>query len=222
MGQRLRALEDYEIILLCDDSGSMITPIDNTNHTRWDELNNFVKIILEIGIIFDSTGIDIYFLNRRPIYNVTDPNSVDEIFSIPPRGYTPMVNALKYIFQLPITRRGNDKKVLVFIITDGEPTDDKGNININDLEHLMINQRQSETTHVMFLTCNDDPTYINYLDQWDTNMINVDVTNHFKAERDKIRKFRGHQYPFSKGDYIVKALIGAIDQQMDNINESNH
>jgi hypothetical protein len=222
LGQRLRALEDYEIILLCDDSGSMITPIDNTNHTRWDELNNFVKIILEIGIIFDSTGIDIYFLNRRPIYNVTDPNSVDEIFSIPPRGYTPMVNALKYIFQLPITRRGNDKKVLVFIITDGEPTDDKGNININDLEHLMINQRQSETTHVMFLTCNDDPTYINYLDQWDTNMINVDVTNHFKAERDKIRKFRGHQYPFSKGDYIVKALIGAIDQQMDNINESNH
>ncbi len=32
----------------------------------------------------------------------TDPNSVDDVFfSIPPSGYTPIVTALKYIFELP-------------------------------------------------------------------------------------------------------------------------
>jgi hypothetical protein len=61
LGQRLRALQDYEIILLCDDSGSMKTTVDNSARTQWDELRDFVKIILEIGTIVDSTGVDIYF-----------------------------------------------------------------------------------------------------------------------------------------------------------------
>jgi hypothetical protein len=219
LANRLRALEDYEIIILCDDSGSMKTIVDNSNRTRWDELRDIVKIVLEVGTIFDSTGVDIHFLNRRPIYNVTDPNSVDDVFSIPPRGYTPIVAALKYIFGLPPTRRGNDKKALVFVATDGAPTDDKGNINVNDLEHLLMHERRSETTYVMFLICTDDPACVDYLNEWDIKMINVDVTDDFKTERDKIRRFRGPHYPFSKGDYIVKALVGAIDPEIDNINE---
>jgi hypothetical protein len=89
----------------------MKTIVDSRNRTRWDELHDFIKIILEIGTIFDSTGVDIYFLNRRPSLNVTDPNSVDDAFSTPPRGYTPLVIALKYIFELPSTCRGNDKKI---------------------------------------------------------------------------------------------------------------
>ncbi len=221
LGDRLLALQDFEIIILCDDSGSMKTTVDNGNRTRWDELRDIVKIVLEIGTIFDSTGVDIHFLNRRPIYNVTDPNSVDDIFSVPPRGYTPLVAALKYIFQLPPTRRGNDKKALVFVATDGSPTDDRGNNNVNDLERLMNEERQSETTHVMFLICADDPTCVEYLTEWDRKMVNVDVTDNFKTERDKIRRFRGPHYPFSKGDYIVKALVGAIDPDIDNINEPN-
>jgi len=67
---------------------------------------------MEIGTIFDSSGVDICFLNRRPIYNVIDPEVVDEVCSIPSLGYTPLIRALKYIFELPSTRRGNDKKNL--------------------------------------------------------------------------------------------------------------
>ncbi len=219
LADRLRALQDFEIIILCDDSGSMKTTVNNSNRTRWDELRDIVKIVLEIGTIFDLTGVDIHFLNRPSIYNVTDPDCVDDIFSVPPRGYTPLVPALKYIFQLPPTRRGNDKKALVFIATDGAPTDDKGNINFNDLERLMNEERHSETTHIMFLICTDDPTCVQYLTEWDRKMVNVDVTDNFNAERDKIRRFRGPNYPFSKGDYIVKALVGAIDPEIDNIND---
>ena len=219
LAQRLRKLEDYEIIIVCDDSGSMKTEIDGTNRTRWDELKEFVKIILEVGTIFDPRGVDIYFLNRRPISHVINPNSVDDAFIDPPRGYTPLVRVLRDIFQLPSTRRGHDKEVLVFIATDGAPTDDYGNINVEELEHLMTHERRAKTTHVMFLLCTDDQACVDYLAKWDEEMINVDVTDDFKTERDTIRKYQGENYPFSKGDYIVKALIGAIDQKIDDLNE---
>lgn len=219
LAARLHALEDFEILVVCDDSGSMKTKIDGTDRTRWEELKDFVKIILEVGTIFDPRGVDIYFLNRRPFYHVKNPNYVDEMFEQPPRGYTPLVRVLKSIFQLPSTRHDHDKKTLVFVATDGAPTDDFGNINIHEMEHLMVHERRVETTPVMFLVCTDDKTCVDYLSRWDKEMVNVDVTQDFKSERKSIKKHQGADYPFSKGDYIVKALIGAIDQNIDDLNE---
>ncbi len=109
-GEYLHKLEDYEIIIVCDDSGYMKTINEEINKTRWDQLCYIVKIILELSIIFDSTGVDIYFLNRGKFFNVKDLETIDEIFSVPPRGYTPLVPILKHIFKLPSTRRGNHKK----------------------------------------------------------------------------------------------------------------
>jgi hypothetical protein len=37
---RLHVLGNCEIVLLCDDSGSMNTPLQGTNQTRWDELKS--------------------------------------------------------------------------------------------------------------------------------------------------------------------------------------
>lgn len=37
---RLHALSNYEVVILCDDSTSMNTPIHGTNQTRWDELKS--------------------------------------------------------------------------------------------------------------------------------------------------------------------------------------
>ncbi|CAM4762944.1 unnamed protein product [Rotaria magnacalcarata] len=211
LGEHLRGLEDYEIIVVCDDSGSMKTTVDGTNRTRWDELCEIVKIILEIGVVFDSSGVDLFFLNRRSFSNVKDPEQVNQIFSNQPRGYTPLVSALQNIFQLPATRRGYDKKVLIFIATDGAPTDDNGNINVQDLEHVMNVVHQIETTHVMFLLCTDDPTCVAYLNEWKNTMANVDVTDDYRTERDKVQRRHGLNAPFSIGDYIVKALVGARD-----------
>ena len=50
-------------------------------------------------------------------------------------------------------------------------------------------------------------------------MKNVDVTDDFKNEREQVRQCSSANYPFTKGDYVVKALIGAIDPEIDGINE---
>ena len=218
--QKLSRLEDYRIVVVCDDSGSMRTPVNHTNETRWDELCKIVKTILEIAVIFDPNGVDIHFLNRPPILHVTDPTAIDEQFSIPPRGYTPLVPVLTRIFSSPEAQRGRDKKVLVFVATDGAPTDNKGNVNSDLLKDVMNRVRNAETTHVMFLICTDDPACVAYLVDFDKEMINVDVTDDFFTEREKVWRANGPNYPFSKGDYIAKTLLGAIDPEMDAINDT--
>lgn len=219
MAERLRKLQDYEIVIVCDDSSSMMTKIDGTDRTRWDELCSIVKTVLKIGVIFDTNGVDIYFLNRESFLKVKDPKVVDQAFKTPPSGYAPMVSVLKQIFESSLARRGRDKKLLVLVATDGEPTDDDGNPDIPELERTMREVRRIDTTYVSFLLCTDEPACVEYLSEWDRTMENVDITDDFYTERKIIRQYRGTDYHFSYGDYIVKALVGAIDSEIDALNE---
>ena len=220
MADRLRQLRDYEVVIVCDDSGSMRTPVDNSKRTRWDELCEIVKIVIKIGVVFDSNGVDIHFLNRPSFPNVKDPRVVEKVFERPPSGYTPLVPVLKRIFASSITARHRDKKVLVFVATDGIPTDNNGNSDLDEFRRCMQENRRIETTHVSFLLCTDEPECVEYMRKWDEEMDNVDVTDDFHTERDRIRQCRKNKsYAFSYGDYVVKALVGAIDAEMDALNE---
>ena len=219
MAARLTRLRDYEIVIVCDDSGSMNTPIDGSQRTRWDLLRDIVKLILEISVIFDSNGVDIYFLNQDPILNVKDPAHVIEIFSARPSGYTPLAFTLAQVFQLSPSRRGHEKKLLVFVATDGVPTNEYGNEDIASVDRIMREGRCLGTTFVSFLICTDDRESVAYLNEWDQTMTNVDVTDDFTRERERVRQYRGPTFPFSMDDCVVKALVGAIDLQINRINE---
>ncbi len=222
MVEHLRKLRDFEIAIVCDDSGSMITPVYGTQRTRWDELCDIVKIVVEIGVIFDSNGVDIHFLNGEIFHNVKDSQVVEQAFKTSPSGYTPLVPILSGIFESKLAARGRDKKLLVFVATDGAPTDDDGEPNVSELESLMLEKRNVETTYVSFLVCTDDPRNVEYLDQCYRTMKNVDVTDDFKIERERMyRCCKQKKESFSFGDYVVKALVGAIDGEIHAPNESN-
>lgn len=220
LAQRLNILQQFEIVVLCDDSGSMNTPVTGTSGTRWDELRSIVQIIIEIGTVFDSNGVDVHFLNRPAMPNVTNPQQVVESFIQRPSGLTPLTAALRRIFQSAASKPGSDKRLLVFVATDGAPTDSNGNVDIRSLEYLMRNERQANTTYVTFLACTDDDESVAYLSQWDRTMMNVDVVDDYKSEREEVHRTKGFNYPFSFGDYVVKALLGAVDPQIDMLDES--
>lgn len=220
----LLKLNEFEIAIVCDDSGSMMTPVDGTEHTRWDELCEIVKKILGIAIMFDKSGVDLYFLNEEEEYlNVKDPAFVEKIFSKTPSGCTPLVPVLKKLFQSPKARAGKDKKLLVFIATDGKPTDEndeESNDAVNELEHLLRDTRNINTTYVSFLLCTDEKECVGYLARWDRTMEHVDVTDDYDMEREKIRECQEDpNYPFTYDDYIVKALVGSIVPHIDRLNE---
>ena len=220
MAEHLRRLQGFEIVIVCDDSGSMGTLVDGTQRTRWDELCHIVKRIIAIGVIFDSNGVDIHFLNRESYNNVKDPATVNRAFENPPRGYTPLVPVLTRIFTSNLAQRGRDKKLLVFVATDGIPTDNYGNADLDAFKNVMQRTRQIDTTYVSFLLCTDELNCMRYMRKWDKQMRNIDVTDDFYTERARIRECQKNDaFPFSHGDYIVKALVGAIVPEIDNLNE---
>ena len=216
--ERLESLGEFEIVIVCDESGSMNEFIDEFGKTRWEVLKEIVKIVLEIATVFDENGVDVYF-TRQPSQNVTDPKQIDECFLKEPQGYGSVVPLLEHIFQSPESKAGLDKKLLVFVATDGSLTDETNAFALPSLEKVMKEKRTSDTTHVMFLLCNNDPRSIECFAQWDRDMENVDVTSLYKMEQDIIHQYRGHDYPFSFGDYIVKLLLGAVDPELDALNE---
>lgn len=222
MAKHLETLRGYEVVVVCDDSGSMNTPLDGTEQTRWDQLRKVVTMGLEVIMPLNPRGVDLYFLNQDSLRHVKDHAQVLQIFSKSPEGYTPLVPVLEKVFQLPASRRGHDKKLLVFIAADGALTDEDGNETIDQLERLMIEKRQQETTFVQFLICTDEPQHVDYLTGWDRTMKNVDVTRDFKREKDRIQQCRRYAHPFTMGDYVVKALVGAIVPEIDVINEDLH
>ena len=220
LSHHLLVLKNFEIFIVCDDSGSMTTRVDSTRNTRWDELCVIVKTILKIAILFDLNGVDINFLNRGVYSKIRNPSQVDQAFKKQPVGYTPLVPVLRKIFQHPKAQPGREKKLLVIVATDGKPTNDDGDEIVDELEDLMRHTRIAETTHVSFLLCTDEPKCVDYLRRWDQTMTNVDVTDDYTTESKRIRECQENEnYEFTYSDYIIKALIGSIVPDVDYLNE---
>lgn len=185
---------------------------------------------MDIAAVIDPNGVDVYFLNREPMLNVTNGQYVRQAFNIPPQGMTPLVPALRRI----IAAKANQtygKKLLILIATDGymtnrkkrndsiisfsilfsrAPTDNYGQLDIGTLEAVLRHERNPQM-HVTFLACTDDLHAVNYLSNWDRMIPNVDVMDDYRAERAEIYRTRGGNFPFSFGDYIVKSLLGSVD-----------
>ena len=73
--KKLRLLNDFKCVFILDDSGSMNERLDESplNHgsykaTRWDELQEFMRISIELVTVIVEDGVDVYFLNRLTIF----------------------------------------------------------------------------------------------------------------------------------------------------------
>ena len=201
-GECLLVLEDFEIAIVCDDSGSMTELLTNSQKTRWEELCDTVKNVLRIAVKFDTNGVDLYFLNRCKQLKIKNLEQVDSLFARKPSGYTPLVPVLKDIFQSSMARSGRDKKLLVLVATDGRPTNEDGDDDLDNFEHVMDKVRNAKTTYVSFLLCTDDENSMEYLKNIDERMEHVDVTSDYETELAKIRECQMNEdFPFTKDDY---------------------
>ncbi|KAJ3414712.1 hypothetical protein HDV05_006149 [Chytridiales sp. JEL 0842] len=222
MAQKLRKLEGYDIVLVCDDSGSMNAPCAQGNvaptpygggnansGTRWSELRGTARIVLDIACAIDADGVDVYFLNREAARGIRSPDQIDPVFVVPPGGYTPISRVLRQVLQEKgrNAMSGFGKKLLIVIATDGQPTDDNGIVDKNTLRNILQYERQNpQNILVTFVACTDDETEVGYL-------------NECFSERKEVLAARGQQFPFSKGDWVCKLLLGSIDPEVDSLDE---
>lgn len=217
--QKLRQLEGFEIVFLCDDSGSMTQIIDDDGDpfskkkTRWDELKHTVSIIMELATVLDKDGIDLYFLNRPPVYNVFSIEQVHSVFQFLPNGYTPLTQAIDRIFKEKesVIKEG---KLLLIIATDGEPTDHMGNSTIEQFIKRLTNRPKN--VFVSIMACTDNDESMKYLNNLDKITDGIDVNDDYRSELKEIQEAQGMDYRFSYGDYVVKSLLGSIDPTIGN------
>ncbi|CAM4829617.1 unnamed protein product [Rotaria magnacalcarata] len=155
---------------------------------------------------FDLNGADIFFLNRQPLRNVKNAEQLIPVFAVPPAGPTPIVRTLRQVLQekrLEIQER----KLLILIATDGVPTNDNGQQETKPLEHALRHERNPiNRIQVTLIACTDDN---------ECKISNLDVADDYRSEREEIQKVQGKNFPFSFGGYVVKILMGAIDNWFD-------
>lgn len=215
-------LRDYEIILLCDDSGSMKSPSEylsiETNTvvqlSRWDELKETVNVVVELGVLLDDSGVDVWFLNKSvPNKNIKTQQQVMELFNCVPNGRTPLTRVLRKIMS-----EHTQKPKLILIVTDGEPTDDNGNDDHVNFKKL-LETRNAEHNRIGILACTTNEKNMEWLDDIDVNIKNIDVIDDYLSERDQILKVQGKDFTYTHGDHILKMLLGPILEKYDEIDE---
>ena len=220
----LYQLQNFEIVCIIDDSGSMNNPIvANTVNfsepsTRWDELKSKIGIVVDIASCFDPDGIDVYFLNKQPLKNINKSEQLfnSAQFNTPPAGGTPLAKCLNTVLfdKKDVVKERN---LLIIIATDGEPTDMRGSIDIKGFKDVMNSRDPIDKIFVTFMVCTEDDDAIEYLNKWDNKMKNIDVVDDYHTEKKQILKSQGKHFPFSMGDYIAKLMLGSVNSYYDNL-----
>lgn len=218
----IECVKNYDIIVVCDDSGSMVEPSEylsfKTNKmvkkTRWDELQETVEIIVELGVLLDDDGIDLWFLNRDdPVRHVVSKDTVIELFNRKPSGRTPLTRVVGRIM-----RELSHKPKLILIATDGEPNDDAGYSDCDNFLRL-LKHRDADRNRIGILACTTSDSSMAWLNRVDKEAKHVDVIDDYLSEREQILKIQGKSFSYSHGDHILKMLLGPILQKYDDLDE---
>ncbi|CAF0954642.1 unnamed protein product [Brachionus calyciflorus] len=221
---KLQLLNMFKIVFVFDDSGSMNailneSPLNNglMKATRWNELEYFAKISIEIANIFNENGTDVFFLNRPMARNVCKSEDLIPYFQTKPSGYTPIARVLQNVLQTNNQQVLGERKLLIILVTDGEPTNDNGQVDIQGFKNIL--KTRGPTTYTTIVSCTDEENTMDYLNNWDRTIPRLDVVDDFRSERDEVKKSKGSSFSFSFGDYVVKSMIGSIDPELDRADE---
>lgn len=219
----LVALEEYKIVLICDDSGSMqrsalpasMRRLGEAQLTRWQEMQTTASLIVDIACCFDKDGADTYFLNRRKINKVTGPDDWRFVsaFRDPPQGSTPLTRVVNQA----AAECSGEKPVLMLILTDGEP--DGGSRPFVKAIRDVVNKvstRQNIKFQIMACTPEDDE--IEWLNRLDYELKQVDVTDDYHTEKRQVLK-AGKRTVFTRGDWCMKAMLGPVTRKFDSWDE---
>merc|ERR1712000_441794 len=112
--------------------------------TRWEELKEVTRIVVEIATLLDDDGIDVHFLNRGSEKGVKKWKDVEKHFKSEPNGLTPLTEATKKAF----SKQKGDRPLLVMIATDGAPNNLKAWTDI-------LCSRNSSMIFVSVLACSN-------------------------------------------------------------------
>ena len=218
----LTELGQRQVVIIADDSGSMTTVEsikDGKQHTRWNDLIEMMTLVMRGSAVFNPAGIDVHFLNRGSIVNMTTPEQFVQYgptggiidYTAPPRPEqgTPLVTKLSHVME---RYRAYDKPILLIVATDGQPSEG------DEAFSALMRTRESdpvlrEKFAISFLMCTNDHKVVDFYDEMKDKKgyHGIEVTEAYEAERKEIEEeYKKGIGSFSRGDHVVKMLLGPV------------
>ena len=213
--EKLQILNEFKIVYILDDSFTMRK--NKKTMSRWEELHEFLKLSLEIIAPFNTNGVDVYFLNRLEqgcVQKIKSIDQLDKLFDKLPSGGTPLTKTIQNAINDNTLDKLINKKLLLIIATDGEPTDADGAPSIEEFKKCLFNR--PDYVYITIRACTDDKESIGYLNDLDKNLKRLDVVDDYENETIEV-KDKGNDLNYR--DYILKTLLGSILPEFDNLDE---
>jgi len=257
----LNVMTEFDFTFIVDNSGSMSNFLSRSwvcggLKTRYDELRSGAGHIVEIIAAIDDDGFDLYTLNKvhngdqvesqygdfggSRFVNICDPRQVENIFSTPPHGRTPLngaVNAALHDHEM----KNNGKPLMLLISTDGCPTDGNSMDDARRQLERTIHGRNRGSVFVTFIACSDMDDDIDFLDAFDDpprylhrtnrsheqgstgcdlNLIDgVETISRFRTERRQVHGKQGRKFPYSKGDHHTRMICAPVFPILDKLDQ---
>lgn len=227
-------LREFNTIFLIDDSLSMKA------ENRWKETQQAISAILPICVEHDDDGIDVYFLNHRTsdpgdesrgvagtgYRNVKDVRVVQNMFKfVKPSLATPTGMRLDNIlraylrnYEAQVRRTGGDvysvPPINVIVITDGQPTDEPGEIIAQAARRLDEMHAPPHQIGIQFFQVGRDTNATLALQELDDELCQKE------GIRDMVdtATFNGANkadQPTLTADGILKVVLGAVKRKLD-------
>jgi len=224
LSQALYTLKEFDIVFICDDSGSMDTPcesIDSSGNvirqTRWKEAEKITTTITDFSLALDGDGLDLYFFSQPNHLKVTSVEQVKQIFRRTPNCGTPIVKTLRQVYN---EFKARDKDTLVIIITDGEPSGgvDETFQNLTNVINEMIGCAHPKF-RISTVLVTDNDNVIGPYNQIDKKFDCFDVSDDYMSELSEIKKVQGQHFDFQFGDYVCKILLSPVCKELDHLDE---
>jgi len=190
-------------------------PFAPKRSTRWLELKKLSATIIEFVTAISVNGLDIYFLNREKRSAVNSMIGLQTAFSAAPSGGTPLIATLRQIYYDKINIASKDRKLLIIVVTDGEPTDGSR----TDLYNTLVEITRGGNVHVSFAECTDNAEDMEYLDAWDGCIKNFDNTDDYREELQRVKMVQGMQFKFDYTDYVIKILLATFVRWYFNLDQ---
>lgn len=219
----IRNLADYEIVVIADDSGSMLGRMGDESHTKWVELKRLLITVAKIATIFDSNGFDLVFLNRASQKSVKNPALIETYFADSPDGGTPLIRRLNEVMSA-YRHKLEERKLLVFVATDGEPSD--GNM-VNWFETKFASDTLlRERVAISFVMCTEEEKVLKVYNETideikgkDSNKdLNIDVNDSYAIQKARVLS-NNPSINYSEGTHLAKVLAGSFTRTFDFLDQ---
>jgi hypothetical protein len=203
----LAVLGLYDIILFCDDSGSMsLNEPAEDNLTRHQILQQIMVTLSFWASLMDADGVCVRFFNLSQEANgMSNAKDVKNLFNaVRPSGGTPMGEMMKEKVIDKMIRNllmsGNlDRPILIITVTDGCPNNPIAVINtIREARNMSLQSKYGENAIAFsFAQVGSEPSATAWLEQIDVDpQVGkcIDCTSNFFIERDQCRAKFGIEF----------------------------